>query len=149
MKELLAKQGPTTNGNNKVANQNSQTQNGNCNNPHGREGQGRQNIPRQVQCYNCQGYGHMAKECQNPKVPWEGGQQAPIPPMQGLNAHAQGFVPGQYPVSVPQSGVPQQVPKYAQNNMAPIQQTRLPTVPVSQAGQGLIPTTLAQQQLLN
>ena len=33
MKELLAKQGPTINGNNKAANQNSQTQNGNHNNP--------------------------------------------------------------------------------------------------------------------
>ena len=33
VKELLAKQGPTINGNNKVANQNSQTQNGNHNNP--------------------------------------------------------------------------------------------------------------------
>ena len=149
MKELLAKQGPTINGNNKVANQSSQAQNGNHNNPCSRQGQGRQNIPKQVQCYNCQGCGHIAKECQNPKVPQGGGQQALTPSMQGLNAYAQGFVPVQYPVSVPQSGVPQQVPKYAQNNMAPIQQTRLPTIPVSQAGQGLIPTIPAQQQLLN
>ena len=52
MKELLAKQGPTINGNNKAANLNSQTQNGNHNNPHGRQGQGRQNILGQVQCYN-------------------------------------------------------------------------------------------------
>ena len=72
MKELLAKQGPTINGNNKVTNQNSQTQNGNHNNPYSRQGQGRQNIPGQVQCYSCQGYGHMAKECQNPKVPQVG-----------------------------------------------------------------------------
>ena len=91
----------------------------------------------------------MAKECQNPKVPWGGGQQAPTPSMQGLNAYAQSFMPTQYPASVLQSGVPQQVPQYAQNNMAPIQQARLSTVPVSQAGQGLIPTTPAQQQLLN
>ena len=74
MRELLAKQGPTIDGNNKVANQSGQTQNGNHNNPHSRWGQGRQNIPGQVQCYNCQGFGHMAKECQNPKVPWGGGQ---------------------------------------------------------------------------
>ena len=60
-----------------------------------------------------------------------------------------GFVPTLYPVSVPQSGVPQQVPQYAQDNMAPIQKARLSTVPVSQAGQGLIPTAQAQQQLLN
>ena len=91
----------------------------------------------------------MAKECQNPKVPQGGGQWAPTPSMQGLNAYVQDFVPVQYPVSVPQSGVPQQVPQYAQNNIAPIQQTRLPTVPVCQAGQGLIPTTPAQQQPLN
>ena len=149
MKELLAKQGPAINGNNKVANQNNQTQNGNHNNPHSRWGQGRLNIPGQVQCYNYQGYGHMAKECQDPKVPQGGGQQAPTPYMQGLNAYAQGFVPVQYPVSVPQSGVPQQVPQYAWNNMAPVQQTRLPNIPVSQAGQGLIPTAPAQPQLLN
>ena len=49
MKELLAKQGPTINGNNKAANQNSQMQNGNHNNPHGRQGQGRQNASGQVQ----------------------------------------------------------------------------------------------------
>ena len=77
MKELLAKQGPAINGNHKVANQNSQTQNGNHNNPCGRWGQGRQNIPGQVQCYKCQGYEHMAKECQNSKVPWGGGQWTP------------------------------------------------------------------------
>ena len=145
MKELLAKQGPTINGNNKVANQSSQTQNGNHNNPCSRWGK----VGRISQCYNCQGYGHMAKECQNPKVPWGGGQQAPTPSMQGLNAYAQGFAPVQYPVSVPQSGVSQQVPRYAQNNLAPIQQARLPIIPVSQAGQGLIPTVPAQQQLLN
>ena len=108
MRELLAKQGPTIDGNNKVANQSGQTQNGNHNNPCSRQGQGRENIPGQVQCYNCQGYGHMAKECQNPKVPWGGGQRAPTPSMQGLNAYAQGFVPAQYPASVPKSGVPQQ-----------------------------------------
>ena len=103
MRELLAKQGPTINGNNKVANQSDQTQNGN-HNPHSRQGQGRWNIPGQVQCYNCQGYGHMAKECQNPKVPLGGGQQVPTPSMQGLNAYAQGFVPAQYPVSVNSQG---------------------------------------------
>ena len=48
------------------------------------------------------------------------GDSGPIPATQGLNAYAQGFLPVQYPVSVPQSGVPQQVPQYAQNNMAPI-----------------------------
>ena len=131
MKELLAKQGPTISGNNKAANQNSQTQNGNHNNPHSRWGQGRWNASGQVQCYNCQGYGHMAKEGPNPELPQGGGQQAPAPSMQGLNAYAQGFVPVQYPVSVPQSAVPQQGPQYVQSNMAPIQQTRLPTVPVS------------------
>ena len=73
------------------------------------------------------------------------GQKAPAPSMQGLNAYVQGFVPVQYPVSVPLSAVPQQVPHYAQSNMAPIQQTRLPTVPMSQAGQGLIPTAPVQQ----
>ena len=72
MKELLARQGPTMNGNNKAANQNSQTQDGNHHNPHGRQGQGRWNASGQVQCYNCQGYGHLAKECQNPKVPQGG-----------------------------------------------------------------------------
>ena len=72
MRELLAKQSPTIDGNNKVANQSGQTQNGNHNNPHSRWGQGRWNIPGQVQCYNCQGFGHMAKECQNPKVLGEG-----------------------------------------------------------------------------
>ena len=149
MRELLAKQGPTIDGNNKVANESGQTQNGNHNNPCSRQGQGRQDIPGQVQCYNCQGYGHMAKESQNPKVHWGGGQQASTPSVKGLNAYAQGFVPAQYPVSVPQSGVPKQVPQYAQNNMAPIQQARLSTVPVSQAGQGLIPTAPSQQQLLN
>ena len=138
MKELLAKQGPTIDGNNKVASQSSQTQNGNHNNLCSRQGQGRWHIPGQVQCYNCQGYGHMAKDNRPPK-----------PSMQGLNAYVQGFVPVQYPVSVPQSGVPQQVPQYAQNNMAPIQLARLSTVPVSQAGKGLIPTAPAQQQLLN
>ena len=79
----------------------------------------------------------------------EGGSGAPTPSMQGLNAYVQGFVPVQYPVSVPQSVVPQQVPQYAQSNMAPIQQKSLPTVPVGQAGQGLILTAPAQQQLLN
>ena len=69
VKELLAKQGPTINGNNKAANQNSQPQNGNHNNPAGRWGQGRWNASGQVQYYKCQGYGHMAKECQNLKVP--------------------------------------------------------------------------------
>ena len=39
--------------------------------------------------------------------------------MQVLNAYAQDFVPVQYPASVPQSGIPQQVPQYAQNNVAP------------------------------
>ena len=91
----------------------------------------------------------MAKECQSPKVPQGGGQQAPTPSMQGLNAYVQGFVPVQYPVSVPQSSVPQQVPQYVQSNMAPIQQTRLPTTPVSQAGPGMIHTSPAQQQPLN
>ena len=51
MRELLAKQGPTIDGKNKVANQSGQTQNGNHNNPHSRWGQGRQNILGQVQCY--------------------------------------------------------------------------------------------------
>ena len=91
----------------------------------------------------------MAKECQNPKVPQGGGQQAPAPSMQGLNAYVPGFVPVHYPASVPQSGVSQQVPQCVQSNMAPIQQTRLPTVPVSQAGQGMIHTAPAQQQPLN
>ena len=149
MKELLAKQGPTMNGNNKAANQNSQTQNGNHHNPCGRWGQGRWNASGQVQCYICQGYGHLAKECQNLKVPWGGGQQALAPSMQGLNAYMWGFVPVQYPVSVPQSAVPQQVPQYGQSNMAPIQQTGLPTAPVGQVGLGMIHTAPAQQQLLN
>ena len=149
MKELLAKQGPTMNGNNKAANQNSQTQNGNHHNPHGRQGQGRWNAPGQVQCYNCQGYGHLAKEYQNPKVACRGGQQAPAPSRQGLNTYTQGFVPMQYPVSVPQSSVPQQVPQYGQSNMAPIQETGLPTAPVSQAGPGMIHTAPPQQQPLN
>ena len=149
MKELLTKQGPTINGNNKAAKQNSQTQNGNHNNPCGRWGQGRWNASGQVQCCNCQCYGHMAKEYQNLKVPQGGGQQAHVPSMQGLNAYAQGFVPVQYPVSVPQSAVPQQVPLYVWSNMAPIQQTRLPTIPVSQAGPGMIYTAPAQQQPLN
>ena len=47
----------------------------------------------------------MAKECQNPRIPQGVGQQALAPPMQGLNAYAQNFVPMQYPVSVPQSVV--------------------------------------------
>ena len=63
-----------------------------------------------------------------------GGQQSEVPPMQGLNAYAQNFVPMQYPVSIPQSVVLQQVPQYVQSNMAPAQQTRLPTVPIIQAG---------------
>ena len=61
----------------------------------------------------------------------------------------QDFVPVQYPVSVPHSTVPQQVTQYVQSNMAPSQQTRLPTMPVSQAGPGMIHTAPAQQQLLN
>ena len=69
--------------------------------------------------------------------------------MQGLNAYAQGFVPVQYPVTVPQSAVPQQVPQYVQSNMAPIQQTRLPTVAVSQAGPDMIHNAPAQQLPLN
>ena len=92
MKELLAKQGPTINGKNKAANQDCQTQNGNHNNPCSRWGQGRQNASGQVQCYNCQGYGHMAKECQNPKVPQGGGKQAPAPSIQGLNAYMHRFL---------------------------------------------------------
>ena len=62
------------------------------------------------------------------------GTTGPAPSIQGLNAYVQGFVPVQYPVSVPQPAVPQQVPQYVQSNMVPIQQTRLPTIPVSQAG---------------
>ena len=55
----------------------------------------------------------------------------------------------QYPVSIPQSIVSQQVPQHVQGNIAPVQQTRLPTVPISQAGQGMVPTALALQQSLN
>ena len=55
----------------------------------------------------------------------------------------------QYPVSIPQSVVLLQVPQYVQSNMAPDQQTRLPTVPTSQAGQGMVPTAPASQQPLN
>ena len=91
----------------------------------------------------------MSKECQNPSVLQGGGQQAPVPPTEGLNAYAQNFVPMQYPVSIPQPVVSQQVPQYVQSNMAPLQQTRLPTVPISQAGQGMMPAAPAQQQPLN
>ena len=55
----------------------------------------------------------------------------------------------QYPVSTPQSVVLQQVPQYVQSNMAPVQQTRLPTVPISQAVQGMVPAAPAQQKPLN
>ena len=79
----------------------------------------------------------------------EGDKQAPAPSMQGLNAYAQGFVPVQYPISVPQSAVPQQVPQYVRSNMAPIQQAGLPTAPVSQDGPGMMHTAPAQQQPLN
>ena len=91
----------------------------------------------------------MAKESQNPKVPRGGGQLTPASPIQGLNAYAQNFVPMQYPLSIPQSVVSQQVPQYVQSNMVPVQQTRLPIVPISQAGQGMVPAAPAQQQLLN
>ena len=83
-----------------------------------------------------------------PKGTLGGGQQAPVPPIQGVNAYAQNFVPMQYPVSIPQPVVLQQVPQYVQSNMAPVQQTRLPTVFIGQAGQGMVPTAPAQQQLL-
>ena len=52
----------------------------------------------------------------------------------------------QYPFSIPQPVVSQQVPQYVESNVAPTQQTRLPTVPVSQAGQGMVPAAPAQQQ---
>ena len=76
----------------------------------------------------------MAKECQNPRVPLGGGQEAPVPPTQGPNAYVQNFVPMQYPLSILQPVVSQQVPQYVHSNMTPVQQTRLPTVPISQAG---------------
>ena len=47
----------------------------------------------------------MAKECQNPRVPQGGGLQTLVPPMQGLTAYAQNFVPMQYPVSIPVSSI--------------------------------------------
>ena len=80
----------------------------------------------------------MAKECQNTRVAEGREQQALASPMQGNNAYAQNFVPMQYPVSVPQSVVLQQVPQCVQRNMAPVQQTRLLTVSISQAGQGMV-----------
>ena len=55
----------------------------------------------------------------------------------------------QYPVSVPQSVVSQQIPQYVQSNMAPAQQTRLPKVPINQTGQSMVPTVPTQQQPLN
>ena len=55
----------------------------------------------------------------------------------------------QFPVSVPQLVVLQKVTQYVQSNMAPVQQTRLPTVPINQAGQGMVPTAPAEQQPLN
>ena len=91
----------------------------------------------------------MAKECQNPRVPQGRGEQAQAPPMQGLNAYAQNFVPIPYPVLVPQSVVLQQVPQYVQSIMTQVQQTRLLTVPISQAGQGMVPTAPSQPQPSN
>ena len=52
----------------------------------------------------------------------------------------------QYPVSIPQPVVLQQVPLYVQHNMAPVQQTRLPTVAITQARQGVVPAAPVQQQ---
>ena len=85
----------------------------------------------------------MAKKFQNPRVPQVGGHQAPVPPIQGLNVYAQDFVPMQYHVSIPQPVVLQQLPQYEQSNMAPVQQTRLSTVPISQAEQGMVPAAPA------
>ena len=50
----------------------------------------------------------------------------------------------QYPVSIPQQVVLQQVPSYVQSNMAQVQQTRLPAMFISQAGQGMGPAVPAQ-----
>ena len=90
----------------------------------------------------------MAKDCQNLRVPQGGEQQALAPSVQGLNAYVKNFVPMQYPASVPQSVVSQQIPQYVQSNMAPAQQTRLPKVPINQTGQSMVPTVPAQQQPL-
>ena len=150
MKELLAKQGLNKENSHNCSHPNGQAWNGNANNQQGNQrGQGRHNTSGQVHCYNCQGYGHMVKECQNPRVPWGGGQQVPVPPTQGLNAYMQNFVPVQYFVSILQPVVLQQVPQYVQSNMAPVQQTRLPTVPIIQAGQGMVPAAAAEQLPLN
>ena len=63
-------------------------------------------------------------------------------------AYAQNFVPMQYPVSI-QHSVVSHVPQYIQSNMAPVQETRLLTLLISQAGQGMLPVAPAQQQPLN
>ena len=133
MKELLAKQGLNKENSHNGSHPNGQAWNGNANDQQGNQrGQGRHNASGQGH----QGNGHMAKECQNPSAPQGVGQKAPVPPVQGRNTYAQNFVQMQYPVSTQQPVVLQHVPQYVQSDMAPVQQTRLPTVTISQVGQG-------------
>ena len=70
MRELFAKQGQNKEDSQNGRYHNGQTWNGNQNDQQGNQrGQGRHNVSGKVQCYNCQGYGHVAKECQNLRVP--------------------------------------------------------------------------------
>ena len=65
MKELLAKQVLNKENIHNGSHPNGQPWNGNPNDQWGNQrGQGRHNASGQVQCYNCQGYGYIAKECQ-------------------------------------------------------------------------------------
>ena len=52
-------------------------------------------------CYNCQQFGHMAHNGQNPMMPHSGWQQFTSIPTQGFNIHMCTFVPVQYQTTVP------------------------------------------------
>ena len=146
MKELLAKQGLNKENSHNCSHQNGQVWNGNPNDQHEVIKEVKVDIMLQdkYSVITAKVMDIWPKRARTKGYLRGGGQQIPAPPIQGLNAYAQNFVPMQYPLSIPQSVVSQQVPQYVQSNMVPVQQTRLPTVPISQGGQGMVPAAPAQ-----
>ena len=97
--------------------------------------------------------GHMAHECQNPRVSYSGWQKFTPKPMQGLNVHVQMFVPVQYQATVPMALQPmmlEPMPSFIQAS-GPPRVPMLANVGLARSGmvQGSVAAFTADQQMLN